>query len=426
MPTKSQRPAPSLGARLSMAWSALTKREAPSPPRDWFERVFMQMGEAKSGQTVTVETALKATAVLACARVIAEGCAQVPVYVKTIARDGQTWTEDERHPLALFLRAPNAWQTGYEFRETLIMHAAVAGGGFAWINRAAQNRAGIEAVPILPQRVTISQREDYSILYKVRTAAGSEIEIPAGDMLHLPGPSWDGARGLAPVQLAREAIGLSLATEESHARMHKNGVRLSGILTTPAALGPDAADRLREDWDKAFSGTANSFGTPVLEHGLEFKPMGMTGVDAQHIETRRYQIEEICRAFRVFPQMVMQADKTTTFASAEQFFLAHITHTLGPWIERLSQRLERALITPRADARTWLHFDLSGLAPGDAKTRSSFYSVMVNAGVMTPNEARLKEGLNPLPGGDTLRAPVNLAPIEPPTDSQDSNEKDAA
>jgi len=414
-------------ARVAAAWRVLTRNDdAKAAPPDWWARILETASRANSGVRVTTDTALQATVVLACARVISEGVAQTPWSLKRRQADRRTWLPDETHPVAQLLRKPNEFQTGFEFKETLTMHAVLGAGGRAVKLRNSQGRV-VELIPLVPKNVIKKQRDDYSVFYEVHTARGGQPIIMEGrDVLDIAGTSWDGVNGLEAVKLAREAIGLSLATEESHARLHANGVRFAGVLTTPAALGNEAATRIKDDWAEAFGGTKNWYKTPVLEGGMDFKQLGMSAVDAQHLETRRFQIEEICRAMRVFPQMVMHSDKTATFASAEQFFLAHVTHTLGPWVQRWAERLDLHLLAPSTERDLWVHFDLNGLAPGDARTRADYVTKLAAGGIITPNEARslLPEGLNPLAGGDDLRAPLNQAPVDQETADNAAPPKD--
>lgn len=386
------------------------KRAAPKGSVGWLHSFLMQPNSA-TGKTVTIDTALQVSAVLACVRVIAEDTAMAPFVVKSRGASGR-WEAADDHWTARLMRAPNEWQTGIEFRSMLTAHAALAHGGFAFINRIGGRTQ--ELLPFLPQNVAVERDDQWGITYRVRFPSGREELIPAKNMFHLRGPSWDGVRGLEVFKLAREAIGIALATEESHARLHANGVRLSGILTTGAGapeLSDEAATRIARQWKEEFGGDgANEFGVAVLEGGMKFEPMSMSGVDAQHIETRRFQVEEICRAMRVYPQMIGHADKAATFASAEQFFLSHFTHTIAPWCERWSQRVDRDILAPSSEPRTWVYFDIRGLGRGDARTRAAYYNSGIHAGWLNRNEAREMEGLEPREGLDEYLLPVNLAP----------------
>lgn len=357
---------------------------------------------SKSGVRVSNATALEVAAVFACVRVISEGIAQLPL--KVIRQRGNIRTPATDLPIYRLLhRQPNEWMTSFEFREALTMHAVLTGNGFAYISRAGGRIR--ELIPLLPSQVSIEQKTDYSIVYHV--SDGKEIlgTINQGDMLHLRGPSWDTAKGLDCVRLARDAIGLSIATEEYQSKLHANGGKPGGILSTSAQLSPEAMQRVREQWQRVYGSSQNAFRTAVLDGAWKYEAMGVTSVDAQTMEARRFQIEEICRAFRVFPQMVMQADKAATYASAEQFFLNHVVHSLGPWIERWEQVIDRDLLT---QDDTYAHFETNALLRGATADRAAFYTAMYNIGVLSPNEIRGYEELNPYPGGDEYRVPMNM------------------
>ena len=209
--------------------------------------------------------------------------------------------------------------------------------------------------------------------------------------------------------MAREAIGLALATEETHARFHGNGARPGGILTSELPLKDDQVNRLREAWQQTQGGVANAMKTAILSGGLKYQQLMMTGVDAQHIETRKFQIEEVCRAFRVFPAMVGYSDKTATYASAEAFFAAHVRHSLLPWGERFEQATDRDCLSAAEIADGYYTaLDYRQLLRGDAASRAAFYASGITNGWMTRNEARAEEDLNPLEGLDEPLKPLNM------------------
>ena len=364
-------------------------------------------GASKTGVTVNAETALQSTTGLACTQAIACGVAMLPCKLyRPLPNGGREEARDD--PLFHLLDlAPNDWQTSVEFIETLVIHAVLCGNGYAFVNRI--NGEARELVPLLPGQIKSEQAADYRLTYRLRPAEGPEIIIPRANMLHLRGPSWNGFLGLDAVRLAREAIGLSLATEETHARLHSNGARPGGVLSTDGNLNEAQIKIVREQWQQTQGGVANAMKTAILQGGLKWTPLAMSGVDGQHIETRRFQIEEICRAFGVFPQMVGHADKTATYASAEQFFLAHVVHTLSRWTRRLEKRLIVDLMTPtQIKAGLYPKFSFQALLRGDNKTRAEFYTALITLGIMTRNEARLLEEMNPLDGLDDPLVPLNM------------------
>jgi HK97 family phage portal protein len=363
---------------------------------------------SKTGIVVNAESALHCTTVLACTMAIASGVAMLPFKLYQALPDGGRKEAVDNPLYDLLDTAPNEWQTSVEFMETWVMHAVLAADGYAYKNYV-RGRL-YELIPLLPSKVFVRQLPDYTLVYDISLPDGTVQPVERKYVMHLRSPSWNGYSGLAAVKLARDAIGLALATEETHARLHANGTRPGGVLSTAATLDEDQVKLIREQWQQTQGGVANAMRTAILGGGLAWTPLAMTGVDSQHIETRRFQIEEICRAMGVFPQMVGHSDKTATFASAEAFFLAHVVHTLSRWTRRVEKRVSLDLLTP-ADRKAGLYpkFSYQALLRGDNKTRAEFYQVLVMLGVMTRNEARLLEELNPLPGLDTPLVPVSNA-----------------
>ncbi|MGH6977838.1 MAG: phage portal protein [Brevundimonas sp.] len=365
----------------------------------------------RSAITVTPETALQVTSILCGARVIAEGVAQVPLKLFEEQDDENNRTirkpARDHDVYNLIAYQPNDWMTSFEFRETLTLHAVLGGGGFAFINRASSGRAR-ELIPIAPDDIKVIVDADRSIRYEIVIEAGRFTRVDLDQILHIKGPSWNGAVGLNIVSLAREAIGLSVALERSQADLFGKGARPSGVLSTETPIGPEAVDKMRARWTERF-GPGGDGGVALLDGNWKFESVNMTGVDSQQLESRRFQIEENCRAIRVFPQMVMQSDKASTFASAGAFFQAHVVHTIMPWTERWEGALKRDLIGWDGDnANIWPRFLLEGLMEGDPKARGEFYTKMVNMGAMSPNEVRAAENRNPRDGGDEFLSPMNM------------------
>jgi HK97 family phage portal protein len=363
---------------------------------------------AKSGQVVTWKSALEVTTVLACVRVLADGIAQVPwkVYRETADGKGREVARDH-WAYDLLSYKPNPWQTSYEFREQIMAHLALCSNAFVFKNMNARGQV-IELLPFEPQTVTVRRNEDYSLTYKVNTEDGRQIVIPSDRMWHMRGLSWNGWFGMEAIKLAREAIGLGMASEETESRAFKQGTRLSGVLEYPAKLSDEALKRLRETWEANYSGAGNAGKTGILEDGMKFNPISQTHEDAQLLELRGFQVEEICRAFRVLPIMVGRADKAATYASAEQMFLAHVMHTLGPWYSRLELSADKNLLSGSADDKIFTKFITAGLLRGDAAARAALYGAGIKDGWMTRNEARGFEEMNPLDGLDLPLRPLNM------------------
>lgn len=371
-------------------------------------------GATKSGATVNVDTALQVTAVLCCVRVLAEGVAQVPWQVmrkSTSAAGRVTRLPAVDHPLyRLLWRKPNRWQTSFALRETMMLHAALCGRAYAFKSRVGREQRIAELIVLPPNRVRPEVADGGTITYHVTARNGSVRELTEADVWHWRGPSWDGMEGMETVRLAREAIGLAAAAEETQAQLHAKGVRTSGMYSVEGTLDKDQYKALKDWVVKEFGGAANA-GTPfILDRSAKWYPTTMTGVDAQHLETRREQVNEVCRAFRVLPAMAMQQEKTATYASVEQMAIWHVVHTLMPWYERIEQSADCHLLTDAdLDAGYYTLLDGTGLLRGALKDTAEYLSKLVERGVLTRNEAREQLDRNPLDGLDEPLTPVNLA-----------------
>lgn len=358
--------------------------------------------QAAVGGPVTVRNAVDVAAVYCAARVIAEGLAQMPVRVveERFAPGATTGTLSVRRDHwahRLLAQKPNDWQTSYEFREGMVFSAVLGNGAIA-IKNVIRGEVR-ELLPVPPGAWTVEQQADWSLRVRVDYADKSHGYFAMADVFYLRGPSLDGFSALPAAQQARQAIGLTRALELQQARMAANGGKPSGILSLGSKLGPEARENLRKTWQARF-GAGGEGGIAILDSEATFTPMTMTSVDAQYIETRRMQIEEIARAFRVQPIMLMQADKAATFASAEQMFRNHVIHTLGPWIERFEQAANRDILAHAEGLRVDL--DERNLLRGDFKDQAEYYAKALGAGGtpawMTQDEVRAEIGLNPMGG----------------------------
>jgi len=257
--------------------------------------------------------------------------------------------------------------------------------------------------------VRAEQQEDWTIRYWAQSKAGEEREIPADDLWVIRGPSWNGVKGIDVLRQAREAIGLALSTEETQARLHSKGVRPSGVYSVDGTLNKEQYKQLQNWIRDEFSGAERTGVPMVLDRNAKWTSQSMTGVDAQHLETRAHQVTEICRFFRMLPLMVGHSDKTQTFASAEQMFLAHVVHTLMPWYERIQQSADVNLLT-REERQQGYYTKLveAGLLRGAMKDTAEYLYRLTLGGIMERNEARGKLDLNPLEGLDEPLTPTNM------------------
>lgn len=364
---------------------------------------------SKAGQTVNTRTALETSVVLAAARVIAEGLAQVPCKTFQRMEDGSR-IEARSHPLYELLQLqPNEWQTSFEFLEQIGLHVVLCGNAYVFKN--VVGGRVVELMPFEPGWVTVTRNPDYSISYSVQTPQGQRFDVASENMWHLRGPSWCGYLGLDMVYQARNAIGLALATEEFGSGLFKNGARPGGLIISKTPLNAETGAALKAAWKEAQSGPGNAMSTALLSGDMDYKPLAQTAEEAQFIETRRAVVEEVCRFMRVLPIMVMQGDKTASYASVEQMFLAHLTHTLMPWYKRVEQSIAVNLLTEE-DRKSghYVKFMANGLMRGTAKERAEYNQILLQNGVQTVNEWREAEDMNRSddPEADKLKPAANL------------------
>lgn len=356
--------------------------------------------ESAAGGSVTERTAVDIAAVFCAARVIAEGIGQMPVRVVQDIFDPETdllrvRVRRDHWAHRLLAIRPNGWQTSYEFREGMVFNAVLGRGAIA-----IKNTVGGEVRELLPVPAgswSVEQLADWSLRIRVDYSDKTHGYFDQTQVFYLRGPGMDGFQALPAVRQAREAIGLSRSLERQQAKLSGNGGKPSGVLSFAQPLTPEARDKLRETWTQRY-GPGGDGGIAILDGDAKFHSMTMTSVDAQYIETRRLQIEEIARVFRVQPIMLMQADKAATYASAEQMFRMHVIHTLGPWIERWEQACTRDVLADAEGLRVDL--DERNLMRGDFKDQADYYAKALGAGGgpawMTQNEIREEVGRNPI------------------------------
>jgi HK97 family phage portal protein len=280
---------------------------------------------------------------------IADGISTVPCKLMRKNRDTGRREEAVDHPLFDLLKyKPCGWMTSQQFRETLMLRATFSGQAFAFINWIDNSRKVSEIWPFDIGEVTVARRQDSrdrSPLYLVNGE-----EVPARNILHIRGPSWDARVGLDMVSLAREALGLAVATEKAHAGRFGNGIQTTGTYSVEGNLTTVQYNQLMHFIVQHYAGGANAGKPLLLDRNAKWTPQGMSGVDAEHLATRQHQDMLIARFFGVLPIMLGIADKTATYASSEQMFLAHCVHTVRPWHQRISEILNCWLLTPQERA----------------------------------------------------------------------------
>jgi len=361
-------------------------------------------GVVMAGEAVTLQTALRVSAVLACAKVIADGCATPQLRVYRERANGARELAANIPEQRLLARRPNEWQTSFEFRRTMTMHAVLCGDALAVKVMGDNKRVG-ELIPVQPGNFQIEERGRHNFVYRCWDKWGLIKEFGPAQVLHLPNLRWELVKSMDALSLAREAVGLSIATERTQATLHANGGRPAGVLTTPNKLSVEVIERLKASW-REFT-TTNKNGTAILDNGFDYKPMAMSGVDQQHLEQRRFQVEEVARAFGVFPIMIGHSDKTATYASAEAMFAAHERHTLAPWLELWRQRLDEFILD--GEGPLYVEFDTRYLTQGSMKDRAEWARTMIEMQIMTRNEIRDAFGMDAVDGGNEFWSPANIA-----------------
>lgn len=399
--------------------SRLFRRDRKMTSLELFREIYGGGRESSAGVTINTQVALETATALACGRVIAEGCAQTPWHLIQ-ERDGRKSVSDDPLDYILY-RRPNPWQTSFEYRETVLLHAIFAGNAYSFINRVGRAREIRELIPIEPGRVSVKQNRDMSLEYKVTADTGEAKTFGQDAIWHLRGPSWNSWMGLDAVKMARNALGLAISLEQGQAEFQKNGAKVSGAVSVEGRLEPAQFTQLAAWVDRHQIGGDRSNKPIIMDRNASFVPLSMTGVDQQLIETRKHQIEEICRAFRVMPIMVGHYDKSSTYASAEQMFLAHVVHTLMPWYQRIEQSADVNLLSDdQRRAGLYTKINPNALMRGAAKDRAEYYAKGLGSGGskgwLTQNDVRGFEDMDRIddPKADELAQPVEKAPVPDP------------
>ena len=374
-------------------------------------------GGTTSGKTVTERSAMQMTAVYSCVRILSEAVAGLPLHLyKYTDSGGKAMAHD--HPLYRLLHdEPNPEMSSFVFRETLMTHLLLWGNAYAQIIHNGKNEI-VALYPLMPNRMSVDRDESGRLYYTYYRGSDEAIKdkefavtLQPTDVLHIPGLGFDGLVGYSPIAMAKNAIGLAIATEEYGAKFFANGATPGGILEYPGTVkNPEA---VRESWTKGFSGN-NSHKVAVLEEGMKYTPISISPNEAQFLETRKFQIDEIARIFRVPPHMVGDLEKSS-FSNIEQQSLEFVKYTLEPWIVRWEQSINRALLSESEKAAYFVKFNVDGLLRGDYQSRMNGYATARQNGWMSANDIRELENLDLIPpelGGDLYLINGNMTKLE--------------
>ena len=368
---------------------------------DFIKGVDLDTGQqSNSGVDVDEESALKISTVYACVKVISETIASLPLNLLKELTNGDS-EKAKQHPLYTILKdVPNSEMSSFTFREMLMTNLLLWGNAYALIKR---NKNGeiTELYPLKSKNMVVERdMTTNAIKYTYTNNRGITKTYSPKQIFHIPAFSFDGIIGVSPITYAREAMGLALATEEFGARFFGNGARPGGVLEHPGVLKDP--EKLRESWNKVYQGTANSHKVAVLEEGMKYHEIGMSPEDSQFLQTRSFQIAEICRIFRVPPHMVGDLSRST-FSNIEHQSIDFVVHTIRPWLVRWEQAITRALLNEEERTIYYAKFNVDGLMRGDFVTRMNGYAIARQNGWMSANEIRALENMNKIPadqGGD--------------------------
>ena len=358
-------------------------------------------GRTTSGKPVNERTAMQTTAVYACVRILAEAVASLPLHVYEYQDDGGKKLVHD-HPLYYLLHdEPNPEMTSFVFRETLMSHLLIWGNAYAQIIRDGAGRV-LGLYPLLPDKMEV-QRNDRGNIYYVYSRNSDEnpmfkeygnIKLKAEDVLHIPGLGFDGLIGYSPIAMAKNAVGMTLACEEYGASFFANGANPGGVLEHPGVLKDPS--KVRESWNSVYRGVNNAHKIAVLEEGMKYQQIGIPPEEAQFLETRKFQINEIARLYRIPPHMVGDLDKSS-FSNIEQQSLEFVKYTLDPWVIRWEQSLQRSLLLPGEKGKYFIKLNVDGLLRGDYQSRMNGYAVGRQNGWFSANDIREMENMNPIP-----------------------------
>ncbi|MCR2043744.1 phage portal protein [Anaerosalibacter massiliensis] len=374
-------------------------------------------GGTTSGKPVNEHTAMQMTAVYSCVRILAEAVAGLPLHLyKYNASGGKE--KALSHPLYFVLHdEPNPEMSSFVFRETLMTHLLLWGNAYAQIIRNGKGEV-IALYPLMPNRMSVDRDSSGALYYtytrysdEAPTMNGMTVTLRPSDVLHIPGLGFDGLVGYSPIAMAKNAIGMAIACEEYGAKFFANGAAPGGVLEHPGTINDP--QKVRDSWNAAYQGSSNSHRVAVLEEGMKYQPIGISPEQAQFLETRKFQINEIARIFRVPPHMVGDLEKSS-FSNIEQQSLEFVKYTLDPWVIRWEQAISRALLRPDEKKLYFAKFNVDGLLRGDYVSRMNGYATARQNGWMSANDIRELENLDRIPpelGGDLYLINGNMTKL---------------
>lgn len=379
--------------------------ENPATPLDGATLLdFLGVSKSSSGKSVTEVTALGMAAVWRAVHVTSSVPAALPFHAYRQQGDARILATGHA---ARLLDDPHPDMTPFELWQTVYVHRRLWGNAYLRKLRNPLDQV-VELWPIHPGRVKVGRdSENGQKVYSID--GGKEVHVGDRNILHLPGMGYDGTCGVSPIRAARQSIGLALAAEEYGAKLFGNGSLASGILQTEQRLTQTQADALKKRWEAKSSGLDNAHGIAVIDKGAKFQQLTIPPEDAQFLESRRFQIVEVCRWFGLPPFLMFETEKSTSWGTGlEQQALGWVKFDMGPDLTSVEQRVTKHVVKPEP---VYARYGLEGLLRGDSIARAAFYTSMWNLGALSTNEIRAFEEQPPVDGGDVRYRPLNMGEL---------------
>jgi HK97 family phage portal protein len=394
--------------------------KARDKPSDYYtgSNYTYLFGPTTSGKSVNEFTAMQTTAVYSCVRILSEALASLPLHIYRYKEGGKERVYD--HPLYHILHdEPNSEMTSFVFRETLMSHLLIWGNAYVQVIRDGAGRV-LGLYPLLPNKVNVGRDKSGEIFYTYARTSDENpnfkdygtVVLRKQDVLHIPGLGFDGLVGYSPIAMAKNAVGMTLACEEYGASFFANGANPGGVLEHPGVLKDPK--KVRDSWNEVYRGTNNAHKVAVLEEGMKYQQIGIPPEEAQFLETRKFQINEIARLYRIPPHMVGDLEKSS-FSNIEQQSLEFVKYTLDPWVIRWEQALQRSLLLPKEKSEYFIKLNVDGLLRGDYQSRMNGYSIGRQNGWLSANDIREMEDMNSISedeGGDLYLINGNMTKLK--------------
>lgn len=350
---------------------------------------------------------MQVTAVYACVRVLSEAVASLPLHLYHYTDEGSK-EKAIKHPLYFLLHdEPNPEMTSFVFRETMMTHLLLWGNFYCQILRNGKGEV-IGLYPLMPSRMSVDRDSKGRLYYiyqhqadEAGTMKNETVVMSPYDVMHIPGLGFDGLVGYSPIAVAKNALGTSIACDEYASKFFANGASPSGILEHPGVLKDP--ERVRQSWESTFGGSHNAHKTAVLEEGMKYTPISINPQDSQFLETRKFQVDEIARIFRVPPHLIGDLEHAT-FSNIEEQSLEFVIYVLQPWLVRIESAISKSLLSEKEKRDYFARFNVDGLLRGNYESRMQGYATGINNGFLSPNDVRQLENMDRIPeeqGGNT-------------------------